>query len=359
MRIVSIACSIFEAPLKTPFVTALRRVTHLRDIVVRVETDDGIVGYGEGAPTPQITGETEESILASVERVKPLLLNACFSTPEALHKRLKALLPHRSTARSAIETAYYDLWAKHHRLPLYRLLGGGTDTLETDITVSLGSPEKMAHDAQKAVEAGFRILKVKIGGDANADFERIVAVYRSVGDTAFLRLDANQGWDAASCISLLHRLEQSKIPIECIEQPVAADDIEGMCRIKRESAVALLADESVFSVQQARHLIEKECVDMINVKLAKTGGPYEAIEIIELCREHGIVCMMGCMLEGPFAVAAAAHLAAAYPETVRLIDLDVPSLLAKCPAHTDIVFDGAHIRMNQTAGIGVKPLSIE
>ncbi len=356
MRITSIDTFVFEAPLKTPFVTALRRVTHLRDIVVRLETDDGLVGYGEGAPTPQITGETEESILASIETAKRSILSERFETPDALHEHLERLLAHRTTARSAIETAFYDLWAKRDGLPLYRRLGGERKEIETDITISLDTPEKMAHDAKKAFAEGFRTLKIKIGGDPNKDYERILAVFRSVGNEATLRLDANQGWDAASCLALLHRLERDRLPIECIEQPVAADDIEGLCRIRRESAVPLLADESVFSLDEARRLIETGCTDMINVKLAKTGGIHEAIEIVELCRDHGIVCMMGCMLEGPFAVAAAAHVAAAYPDTVRLIDLDVLSLLAECPARTDIVFDGARIRMNDTPGIGVKPL---
>ena len=359
MRITSIDTFVFEAPLKTPFVTALRRVTHLRDVVVRIETDDGLVGYGEGAPTPQITGETEESILASIEKIKPFVLSERFDSPTTLHKCLKRWLPGSTTARSAIETAFYDLWAKYDGVPLYRRLGGDRREIETDITISLDTPEKMAHDAKKAYAEGFRTLKIKIGGDPNKDYERILTIFRSVGSEARLRLDANQGWDAASCLTLLHRLERDRLPIECIEQPVAADDIEGLCRIRRESTVPLLADESVFSLEEARRLIEAGCVDMINVKLAKTGGLYEAIEIIELCREHGVTCMMGCMLEGPFAVAAAAHLAAAYPETVRLIDLDVPSLLAECPARTNILFDGARIVVNETPGIGVKPLSVE
>jgi len=130
---------------------------------------------------------------------------------------------------------------------------------------------------------------------------------------------------------------------ECIEQPVKADDIEGLAYVKRRCQTPVLADESVFSYEEAQRLIAEDAADMLNIKLAKTGGFREAIRIATLCREHHLPAMIGCMLEGPVAIAAAAHFAAAFGDIVKLVDLDAVALLNRPDNPTDVVFEESRI----------------
>jgi o-succinylbenzoate synthase len=353
MKITDIRTQLFKAPLKTPFVTALRRVEMLEDLVVIIECDDGSVGYGEGAPTPVITGETMGSMIAAVDYIKPFILGREVEDLDNLLSQLHSLIVKNTTAKSALESALYDLKAQAEKKPLFRMLGGTQKHFETDITISMNEIGKMVADAQHAVALGYDTLKIKIGSDPLKDTERIKAVYDALGNSIKLRLDANQGWSAEETVTLLHALEKDGILAEFIEQPVKADDFEGLRYIKERVETPLLADESVFDIHDARRLLEMQAVDYINIKLAKTGGISRALELADLTGSYGVKCMMGCMLEGPFSVAAGVHVASAKADTVTMLDLDAVSLLACQPAYTEIVFDESRIVLSEENGLGV------
>jgi len=353
MKITDIRTQIFKAPLKTPFVTALRRVEMLEDLVVIIECDDGSVGYGEGAPTPVITGETMGSMIAAVDYIKPFILGREVEDLDNLLSQLHSLIVKNTTAKSALESALYDLKAQAEKKPLFRMLGGTQKHFETDITISMNEIGKMVADAQHAVALGYDTLKIKVGSDPLKDTKRIKAVYDALDNSIKLRLDANQGWSAEETVTLLHALEKDGILAEFIEQPVKADDFEGLRYIKERVETPLLADESVFDTHDARRLLEMQAVDYINIKLAKTGGINRALELADLAGSYGVKCMMGCMLEGPFSVAAGVHVASAKADTITMLDLDAVSLLACHPAHTEIVFDESRIVLSEENGLGV------
>jgi len=354
MKIRSIRTVRFSAPLKTPFVTSLRRVEMLEDIVVIIECDDGTIGYGEGAPTPQITGETLGSIEAAVAFLSPLLQDRdILESFDDLLATLYQSIRHNCTAKSAIEMALYDLKAKAMELPLYRMLGGTQRSFETDITISLNPVEKMITDARHAVALGYHILKIKIGESPSKDAERIRAIHQALPEYITLRLDANQGWSAKETVMLLKALEHDGIIAQFIEQPVPAEDIEGLRYIHERVETPLLADESVFGYTDAQRLLAMQAVDYINIKLAKTGGISQALKLADLCAEHETACMIGCMLEGPIAVAAGVHLASAKAETITMIDLDAVALLASHPLDSQIVFNESEIILPETNGLGI------
>jgi len=355
VKIKRITTQRFSAPLKHPFVTALRRVDQLEDIIVRIEADDGTIGYGEGAPTPQITGETLGSIEAAVAFLSPLLEGRDIHESldiliETIHSSIKA----NTTAKSALEIALYDLKAKALELPLYKMLGGTQRRFHTDITISLNSTETMIRDALEAVSRGYDTLKIKIGESVEKDVERIQEIYAALPADITLRLDANQGWSPQETVKLLQKLEDAGIVAEFIEQPVPAEDIKGLAYIKERVTTPLLADESVFGYRDAQRLLEMQAVDYINIKLAKTGGISRALQLADLCRSYETKCMIGCMLEGPIAVAAGLHLASAKADTIRMIDLDAVSLLASQPLPTEICFDESTIVLSDANGLGIE-----
>jgi len=353
MKITNIQTKILKAPLKTPFVTSLRRVDALEDLVVIIECADGTVGYGEGAPTPQITGETMGSMVACIEFIKPHIIGREIEEFEQLLKHIHSLIVKNTTAKSALEIALYDLKAKSEKLPLYRMLGGTQTKFSTDITISMGEIDKMIADCHNAVVLGYDTLKIKIGDNPQKDVERVCAIYDALDTNIKLRLDANQGWTAKESVELLHALEKQDIIAEFIEQPVAADDIEGLKYIKERVQTPLLADESIFSLKDAQRLLEMQAIDYVNIKLAKTEGITQTLELADLSKSFGVKCMIGCMLEGPISVAAGVHVASAKADIITMLDLDAVSLLASHPVTTNIQFDESNITLSDDIGLGV------
>ena len=352
MKISNIRTNTLKAPLKNPFITSLRHVDTLEDLVVIIECDDGSVGYGEGAPTPVITGETMGSMIATIEYIKPHIIGKEIENFDSILDLIHSLILKNTTAKSALEIALYDLKAKSLKQPLYQMLGGTQTHFKTDITISMGEIDKMIADSLDAVSLGYETLKIKIGDDPQKDIERVKAIYSVLDKHIKLRLDANQGWTAKESVSLLHALEKENIIAEFIEQPVRADDIEGLRYIKERVQTPLLADESIFSVNDARKLLEMQAIDYVNIKLAKTAGITQALELADLSKEFGVKCMIGCMLEGPISVAAGVHVASAKADVITMLDLDAVSLLASHPVETSIMFDESEIVLSGDIGLG-------
>ncbi|HIQ27850.1 MAG TPA: dipeptide epimerase [Sulfurovum sp.] len=353
MKISHIYTTILKAPLNTPFITSLRRVDTLEDLVVIIECDDGNVGIGEGAPTPVITGETMGSMIACIEFIKPHILGKDIEDFDTIIALVHTLIIKNTTAKSALEIALYDLKSKSEKLPLYRMLGGTKTIFSTDITISMGEIDKMVADCHNAVDLGYDILKIKIGENPQKDFERVVAISQSLDKSIKLRLDANQGWSAKQSVTFLHALERQNIIAEFIEQPVAADDIDGLKYIKERVQTPVLADESIFSMKDARRLLEMQAIDYVNIKLAKTAGITYALKLADVTHEFNVKCMIGCMLEGPISVAAGVHVASAKADIITMIDLDAVSLLASHTVQTSMQFNENTIILSDTHGLGV------
>lgn len=359
MRIADIQVGELSLPLAHPFKTALRTVERLEDIVVRVVGEDGSVGYGEAPPTAVITGDTKGSILCAIQDfIKPAILGMDLMDLPAVMEKLNSCMVHNTTPKAAVDMALYDLWARAQGKPLYQLLGGAKTSFETDLTISVNPTEEMVRDSLEAVERGFRILKIKVGKEGTADVERIAAIRSAVGPDIKLRVDANQGWTAAQSVAIIKAMEDKGLDIELVEQPVPALDIAGLKYVTGQVNTPILADEAVFSPIDAANIIAIHAADYINIKLMKTGGIWNALKICELAKQHGVKCMIGCMLESQVSVAAAAHLCASQ-EVITMADLDGPSLCATPPLPGGPVFDGPTISMSGDPGVGLERIPCE
>lgn len=165
---------IFEisVPLVTPFKTALRTVDAVNDIVVKITSNSGEIGYGEAAPTAVITGETKESIISSINNyIKPSIIGLEIENLEVIMEKLHSCILKNTSAKAAVDMAIYDLYAQNYKVPLYKILGGYRDEITTDITISVNNIDEMIKDSIKAVNEGFNILKIKVGKDSEKDIE--------------------------------------------------------------------------------------------------------------------------------------------------------------------------------------------
>ena len=353
MKIKKIELGEIQIPLVTPFKTALRTVSEINDIVVRITAEDGKVGYGEAPATAVITGDTKGSVVTAIrDFIAPVIMDMDIEEMDGIQRRMQKVIVKNTSAKAAVDMAVYDLYARNLGRPLYKVLGGNRNTIETDITISVNEIPEMVQDSLRGVEQGFRILKVKVGKEGFGDVERIAAIREAVGRDITLRVDANQGWQPKTAVRLIRAMEDKGLDIDLVEQPVDAHDFEGMKYVTANVSTPILADESVFTPQDAIRIIQERAADLINIKLMKTGGIYEALKICGIAETFGVECMVGCMLESKLAVSAAAHLAAAKGIITRC-DLDGPALCKADPYEGGPVFAGEKIVMPAENGIGI------
>ncbi|MBP7213762.1 MAG: dipeptide epimerase, partial [Anaerolineaceae bacterium] len=343
-------------PLKHPFKTALRTVDRIEDVVVEVHTDQGLIGYGEAAPTAVITGDSKGAIIAAVrDYIAPALIGLPVENPEEIFKKLDEAIIKNTSAKAAVDIAIYDLLAQMLGIPLYQLLGGYRKQLETDLTISINGPEEMVADSLEAIGLGYKILKIKLGKDVELDLKRLEAIVSAIGSNVKLRLDANQGWKPKEAVRIIRKIEEKGFPIEFVEQPVAGHDFEGLKFVTDNTDMLIMADESLFSPADAMKLLQMRAVDLLNIKLMKCGGIHQALKISTLAEIYGVDCMVGCMLESKLSVNAAAHFAAA-KAVVKYVDLDGPGLCLIDPVNGGATFNNSQIRLNDDPGLGIKSI---
>lgn len=353
MKITDIRVGVLKTPLKTPFKTSVRSVSEMTDIIVRLETSDGVVGWGSAPPTAKVTGDTEGSIPCAISAyIAPVILGMDAEDLDACLDALGGSLFHNASAKAAVDIALHDAWARGLGQPAWRLFGGSGRTIRTDVTISVNPPEEMARDAVRAASDGFDTIKIKVGVDSAADFERIRAIREAVGYAPKLRIDANQGWNANEAVRTLNRMADAGFGIELVEQPVKKEDIDGMAFVTAHSPIPVVADESCWSPLDAVTLLHRHAADMVNIKLMKCGGIRAARQIISVAQANGVEVMMGAMLEGKISSAAAAHLASS-SACVTKIDLDGPALCTVDLVEGGPVFGGPEITLGHEPGFGV------
>lgn len=357
MKITDIKLGHISVPLKKPFKTALRTVNSVEDIIVKIETDCGNVGYGEAPPTAVITGDTTGSIIGAIEEyIKPQLLGKDIENFEELMLILDKSLLKNTSAKAAVDIALYDLYGQMLKAPLYKIWGGYRKEIITDITISVNDAEQMAKDSLEAIALGYDTLKIKVGKDPSLDIERMKAIRNAVGYDVRLRIDANQGWKPKEAVRILRSMEDAGMNLELVEQPVIAHDIEGLKFVTDNVGIPVMADESVFSPKDALKIMHLRAADYINIKLMKTGGLHNALKICSAAEIYGMECMLGCMLEAKVSVTAAVHLAAA-KSIITKIDLDGPVLCSEDPIIGGAVFNNYSITLPDKPGLGIEGIN--
>ncbi len=329
-------------PLANEFTIARGTQEAAENVVVRITDDSGTTGVGAAAPAAHY-GETA----ATVEAVLPDLLSVVESVgdPRArqrIERERRSVIAANPAAHAAVDIALHDLAAKRLGVPLYRQWGLDPDaTPKTSFTVGLAPTDRMREKAAAAVDAGHDVLKVKLGTDRD---EAIVAAVREAAPDARVRVDANAAWTPAEAVRRIDALEA--YDVEFVEQPVAADDPEGLRYVYERSPLPIAADESCVTLADVPAVADR--ADIANVKLMKCGGPGPARRLINAARAHGLEVMLGCMIETNAAIAPACHLA----PLLDYADLDGSLLLESDPyAGVPVDGDGIHLSALDDRGL--------
>lgn len=339
----------FSIPM-VPFTIATGTMTHAQNVFIRVHTDAGFYGVGECSAFPMIVGETQDTCLVMAREFAKLWIGRDALDIAARLQQLNDFAAGNTTIKSAFDMALYDIAAKNVELPLYQFLGGKRRPVETDITIGIAEAEAMADKALEFQVAGARILKVKLGKGAVEDVERIKQIRSVVGDDMKIRIDANQGWSFDAALFALQSL--GEYDIEFCEQPMRTWHDDRLPELMQLSPVKIMADESVYNHHDARKQIKARSCHYINIKLAKSGGLFEAMKIHNVAAENGIPCMMGGMLESRIALSAKLHFVYASPN-IRFYDMDTCMLGHKVdPCVGGVTYDGYLLNIDDKAGIG-------
>ena len=354
MKITEVRLGMISVPLRVPFKTALRTVNSVEDVVVEIHTDTGAIGYGEAPPTGVITGDTTGAIIGAIrDHISKAIIGKDVDDFENLMMAVQSSMVKNTSAKAAVDMALWDLYGQLYKIPAYKLMGGSRKTICTDITISVNDPETMAKDAADAIARGYDCLKVKVGKEPEKDIARLSAIREVVPKKTLIRIDANQGWEPKEAVRILNGMQERGLDIEFVEQPVKGHDIEGLKYVTERSYVPVLADESVFSVEDAFKILQMRAADMINIKLMKCGGLYNGLKIATAAEVYGVECMIGCMLEAKISVNAAVHLACA-KQIITKIDLDGPVLCSEDPIIGGAVFNEKDIAVSDEPGLGIK-----
>ncbi len=316
---------VYRAPMsyREPFRIALGGSTEQVNIILELMADDGTLGYGEGSASPRIVGDTPETVVKTIRALARGVIGSDVFALEATIERILKVQGSPS-AKAAVDMALHDLWGRALGRPLYKLLGGYRDKMETDITIGIKKPAEMATSARRAVKQGFKVIKVKVGTRPEEDVECVRRIREAVGEKVRLRVDANQAWGVRQAVQIIGRIE--KFHPEFVEQPVKAEDVKGLGTVARRVDVPVMADESMHTPADALCIVKERAADMFNIKLMKSSGIHEARKIAAIADAAGIPCMVGCMAESNVGITGALHLALAH-RIIQYADLDCDLLL--------------------------------
>ncbi len=318
----------FDLKMKSGYTTAYESIDEASNVVLKITTSDGLTGWGCAAPDLEITHETVEDVVANIEnRVKPMLLGQNPFQIIQFHERLKAENPQMRSTLAMVNIALHDLLARKAGLPLYQLMGGYRNRIQTSITIGIEPMDVTLSLAKEFWQEGFRILKLKGGLNLSEDIEKVYKLRELLGNQLTLRFDANQGYNVEQSVQFIEQTKDAEI--EILEQPTPYGNDEAMRTVVEQVEVPVMADESMRSLKDAFRLSKHGITNMMNIKIMKVGGLTEANHINSVAKAAGMEVMVGCLDECSLGIAAGLHFALSKPN-VEYADLD---------GHLDFIHD--------------------
>jgi len=350
-RIEPIAVSL---PMKKPVVMAGVEIRRADNVLVRVEADNGIIGWGEAASAPTMTGETVESMMAAIAYLAPPLQGRPAEDIAGALAAMAGRMYANNGAKAAIELALHDLVGRATNRPAYALLGGKQRSRMSVLSViGTGELSSDLREAENKKKEGYVAFKIKVGIDAPpVDGERTRRICETLGQDVLISADANQGWSAEQAMQYVRALADAGL--DFFEQPVFADDLAGMAAVAAAAGkIAIGADEGIHSLEDIRRHREHRAARGASLKAIKLGGMRGATEAGRLCDQLGMNVNVSAKTgESSIACAAAAHIAAALPQIAWGLTLTNEGLAEDLTSQPVRIVHG-HVDVSDRPGLGI------
>jgi L-alanine-DL-glutamate epimerase-like enolase superfamily enzyme len=309
-----------EVILREPFVTALRTVDRYPVITYTVSDDENVRGVGECVATPAIVGDSIDVIENDLKEI----ISPALSEIQAFEEGVEILrsIDAASSSIAAADIALHSFFANKFGFSLGQFLGSKAVTIKSDVTIPIAEPEDLERILQDRISQGFSTFKIKLGAeDLKINLAKMKQISSLAGANTALRVDPNQAWDFEYSKSFLEELARANIEIEYLEQPVGRNRVKDLAALSALHLSPIMADESLFTLDDLDLLIKLKACSWVNIKLLKSGGIAPAKAIAERAIENSLKVSIGSMMEGSGGVMAAALLAASLaPEVVHDLD---------------------------------------
>jgi L-alanine-DL-glutamate epimerase-like enolase superfamily enzyme len=315
--------------IHVPFSISSETLNAANFVLVQIRDDNGLRGIGEASPFPTLTGDNVNGVFPVVlELLDQLTEMSALSALRYLRGIREEMFATSPSAYVGVEMALWDLYAKQLGVPLAAIWGGRLfEKAVTDITLPIMSPQAVGDFWRLYSDHNFEVIKIKVSGHVDDDLELINAITKSVPRTTQFTLDGNQGYRFDTAKQLLSRLTAQNFRPLFFEQPLPADDWDGLRLLEDVTGTPVCLDETVVTPEHAIRAVRDRIASMINLKIMKSGIE-ETARIIAIARSAGIALMIGGMLESEIAMCASLHLACGYGG-IQHFDLDTPFFLKK------------------------------
>jgi len=354
MRIKRVEPIAVSFPMKKPVFMAGVEIRRADNVLLRIEADNGVVGWGEAASAPTMTGETVESMMAAIGYLTPALEGRPAEDIAGALAAMAARMYANSGAKAAIEIALHDLVGRATNQPAYALLGGKQRSRMAVLgVISTGELNSDLRDAEKKRADGYAAFKIKVGIDTPlVDGERTRRLCHLLGRDALISSDANQGWSTEAAVQYVRAVADAGLGF--FEQPVKADDIAGMAAVAAAAGnIAIGADEGIHSLDDIRRHHERRAARGASLKAIKLGGMRGATEAGRLCDALGLKVNVSAKTgESSIACAAAMHIAAALPQIAWGLTLTNEGLADDVTARPVRIARG-HVELSDRPGLGI------
>lgn len=318
--------------------------------ILCLTAEDGTQGFGYASATPHM-GSIPQALEAELDWLRPAVLAADADNIEEISVALDRRLRNAPQAKAAIDCALHDLKARRLGVPLYQLFGGKVrDRVPILRILAIKSPADMAKQAQRLVDQGYRYLKIKVHGDVAEDVARVAAIRKQVGDDVHLTIDANQSYTVKNAIMAISRMADYNIDL--VEQPVHADDFNGLAHVTRSVPVTVEADEAAGSMAEIYRLVTERAVDAVSLKIPKLGGLRNTVAAARMCEQAGIAYRLGAAVGPRLLAAHALHLACALGGVSYACELGEFARLLD-DRFTGLEVEQGELRLLETPGTGV------
>jgi L-alanine-DL-glutamate epimerase-like enolase superfamily enzyme len=354
MKIIRAETWSIPVQFEIPYAVAYGDFERTTLVFLRLETDTGLRGYGSAGCDAEVTGETDATVIEALNVIaQPILIGADPFLHVSLLRQLRHAFGSQPSALATVDMALFDLLGRHLGLPLWKWFGGSCQRILTSVTIGISAIAETLTSAAKCIQQGFRCLKIKGGQNVAADIERVIRVREQVGPDIALRFDANQGYSVAEAIQFASATRAARI--EFLEQPTPAKEPHLLGQVRQMGLIPIMADECLSDARSALNLVQQKAVDLFNIKLMKSGGLLEALQIDAISRAAGLGIMVGCMDESALGIAAGLHLALGCP-AVKYADLDGHLGLIGDPAAGQLAIVDGYLEPPNEPGLGVVPI---